>query len=507
MTLLKRVGPGAWFFLLLWIGLMAGGRERLFRDPGTFWHVRVGERVLDTGRFVTIDEHTFTFGGRPWTPHGWLGEVGMALVHRAAGIDGLLLASAAVIAAAFTIPFVRLVRAGLHWSVAGSVVVLAVAAAAAHFHARPHLVTLLLLAVAFGRLLDFDAGRIKLRGLAWLVPLFVVWANVHGGVVGGYGTVGLVVGGWLGFRVMGWPSPVRTLRETVVLAAWGGVVALTVLATPYGVGMPRAWLDIVRMTELPQIIQEHAPVDPAEPKAWAFFALGGVYAAVLAGLREKPRVTWLLPVVWFVLGCQRVRHDPLFALAAALALADVFPRTVWAKLLARRPDLYQPPDPAADRPSQWLGVVSCVCATVASAALQIGGVRVPVVGAGWAAFPASVWPVELVPALHAAADGRTGIPAFNEYEFGGFLIYFAPEYRPFVDDRCEVFGGPWLADFVAADADPAPAMTRWQAEYGRFAVALTRPESGFDRYFAAEPGWDKVASAAAGNLYRRRPLP
>lgn len=506
MSRRSRVGPGAWFFLALWLLLLAGGRERLFRDPGTFWHVRVGERVLDTGRLVTTEPYTFTFGGTPWTPHGWLAEVGMAALHRLAGIDALLLASAALIAATFTIPFVRLVRAGLHWSVAGCLVGLAVAASASHFHARPHLLTLLLFALTAGRLSDYEAGRNRITGLLRLVPLFALWANVHGGVVGGYGTVGLAVAGWLGFRLIGWPSPVRSRGDGLRLIGWAALVGLTALATPYGTDMPRAWAAIMRMPELTAIIQEHAAVDPADVETWPYFTLGLVYAGALAGLRERPRVTWLLPVVWFALGCERVRHGPLFAVAAAVAFADLFPRTIWATRLAARPDLYRPPAVTGTRRgSEWPGVALCAGLLLACVSLQAGGVRVPLVGAGWAAWPEAQWPVSLVSALQREAAGRTGLPIFNEFEFGGFLIYFAPEYRPFVDDRCEVYGGPWLADYVAAGGDPAPAMARWQAEYGRFSFALTKPGSGYDGYFAGRPGeWELVESAPAGRLYRRK---
>src|SRR5205814_70247 len=49
----------------------------------------------------------------------------------------------------------------------------------------------------FARLCDFEAGRTSLRSLFWLVPLFAVWTNVHGGVLGGMGTLGLTVCGWV----------------------------------------------------------------------------------------------------------------------------------------------------------------------------------------------------------------------------------------------------------------------------------------------------------------------
>jgi hypothetical protein len=53
-------------FLALWLGLTILGRSQLFRDPGTFWHVVVGQRILSSGRFVTTDPFSYTHAGRPW---------------------------------------------------------------------------------------------------------------------------------------------------------------------------------------------------------------------------------------------------------------------------------------------------------------------------------------------------------------------------------------------------------------------------------------------------------
>ena len=503
----STVEPPRWaaavVFLGLWLVLMAGGRGTFFRDPGTFWHVRTGEWIVDHGRFLDHDPYTFTFAGSPWTPYEWLAEVLMAATYRLAGLDGLLLASSGVIALTFAMLFARIARTGLHWLPAVVVTGLGLAAAASHFHARPHLLTILFFAVLVLRLQDYEAGRCGRRGLWWLVPLFAVWANTHGGVLGGYGTVAVVAAGWLGFAAVGWPSPVTDRRTAGSLVLWAVVVPVTALATPYGLGVPRTWLEIMRMSELPRIISEHAPVDPSEPSSWSFFALGLVYVVLLAGVRLRPRVTWLLPLVWFVLGCDRVRHAPLFAITAVAAIADFFPHTVWARWLTARPDLYRPPSDPVRTSRTAIGFAAAMVAV--SLGLQAGGVRVPVVGAGWARFPESEWPLALVPTLKQEAGDRTDIPIFNEYEFGGFLIFFAPEYRPFVDDRCEVFGGPWLAEFVAAGAgDPSAAMAKWQAEYPRFDHALTRPGSGFDRYFERHPGWEEMARCDAGRLWRRK---
>ena len=59
--------------------------------------------------------------------------------------------------------------------------------------------------------------KLPLRRLVWLLPLFVIWANVHGGMLGGFGTVVIAVGGWIVFWRLGRPSPVESWRVAGLL--------------------------------------------------------------------------------------------------------------------------------------------------------------------------------------------------------------------------------------------------------------------------------------------------
>jgi hypothetical protein len=57
----------------------------MLHDPGSFWHVVAGQRMLATGQVLREDPFSFTFAGRPWVADQWLAECGMAAVHRLAG--------------------------------------------------------------------------------------------------------------------------------------------------------------------------------------------------------------------------------------------------------------------------------------------------------------------------------------------------------------------------------------------------------------------------------------
>jgi len=497
--------PETGIFLGIWLVLLIGGRERLFRDPGTFWHTVVGERILTTGEFLDHDPFSYTFGGQPWTPYEWLGECAMALIHRVDGFDSLLLAATVGIAALFTWAGHRLLRAGLHWSLTVLVIVLLFAASTSHLHVRPHLFTIAFLGITFARLVDFEAGRINLRRLAWLIPLFIVWTNIHGGMLGGLGTMGLAWLGWCGWRALGLHTPLKSRRSMLDLAVLIVVCGLTAFVNPYGVELPRTWYAIMHMPHLPEIIQEHAPLNPTRPDGVMVLGFGLVYLVALLGVSPgKWRVTWLLPLVWLALACMRIRHAPLFAITATLALADLLPYTRWAAWLARPgSDLFRFPVAESSPRWNWRPVLLPFALVGLAFGLQAAQAPVPVLGHGWARLDPEIWPVELLPELRRQAEAKPGAPIFNEYEFGGFLIYFTPELRVYLDDRCEVYGDEWLHEYVVAENDPGPYVEACQKHYGRFDLALTHSGSGYDNYFNRSAEWSVSKRTPTATLYRR----
>jgi hypothetical protein len=505
MKLPRWLAPGAVAFVIVWLLLLAGGRSAFFKDPGTFWHTTTGELVLKEG-FLRADPYTFTFANTWWVPYQWLGEVAMALAHRLGGFDTQLLGAVTIIAAVFAWLATRLLRLGLHPILAGGLIALALAAAGSHFHVRPHVFTLAAMTFVMTLLVDADAPRARLARLIWIVPLCALWTNIHGGVLGGIGTVVIAFAGWVVFWLLRRPSPVASWRDAGLLALVAVGCALSTLASPYGLDMLRTWNVIMGAPELREIIVEHRPLDVTMPSAWPVLALAAVYLFVLYGTkRSAVRVSWLIPLVWLVLTFSRCRHASLFTVTAVVAITAMWRHTSWALwMAARRPDFYQPGS-AETRP-WWASVWLPVACVLVALALQVARVPVPVVGSGWAAHDPQEWPVEVLDALKAH-EPKPGEPnrLFNSgYSDGGFVIYHAPGYKVFVDDRCEVFGGPWLKDFVAAQADPAPALAKWEAQYGPFDYALTRTDTPFDDWFKAHPAWQPVKVTRTATFYKRK---
>jgi len=519
---MKRLfGPATWLFLGLWLVLMIGGRSRFFQDPGTFWHVATGNRILEKG-FINSDPFTFTFPGTPWVPYQWLGECLMAILDRVGGFDLLLVVTATIIAAIFTGLGIRLLRCGLHPSMVAVLVACAVAASSGHFHVRPHLATMAGMAVLMIYITDVENGRLPLRKLVWLIPIFWLWANTHGGALGGLATIPIAVAGWTGKWLLGGASPVASWRDVgfLVLIWLGCLVAC--FAGPYLHHLPEIWLLIYRLESLPHIIKEHSRLDPTEWAGMSVVGFGALYCLLLLSVPVRQwTVSWLLPVVWLLLALSRVRHAALFSIIALVAIADFFPMTRIAAAMVRRgSDLYDPAARDAEAPSPREGLLPFAipgALVLVAVLLNVVGASVPVLGRGWAQLDPRIWPVDLLPELREHEHDRPGgTRIFCEYAYGGFLIYYTPGCRVFIDDRCEVFGDDFLTRFVltrealatGAFEHPAEPFAEWQQQYGSFDMAIVESGGGFDVALAQMPAaWEEIRRTETATLYQKRVRP
>jgi hypothetical protein len=497
-------------FLSIWLTLMIAGRNgRYFNDADTFWHIAVGQRVLSSGVLIYTDPFSFTFEGKPWMSQSWLVECGVALLHRMSGFDGILLAVVTLLAGLYTWVAHRLIRAGLHSLLAVFLMAVTIMASSYHFHARPLLLTIVLLGWTFAQLSDFEAGRIPLRRLFWLVPIFVLWANVHGGMVGGLGTLGLTVAGWTIAYWFRWGGPLVRSQQILWLSLLVVCCGLAAFVNPYGTDLLRVWFSLIQSPVIPRYIHECLPLlHSGTGIAVVVLLLGFVYMAALLGvLPSRPRVTWLIPLVWLGLTWTRVRHGPLFAITAVIALADIFPHVRWAKWLADKGSvvfrLRTPDGTEVLKGLDWRSMLIPSVVVLTTLVFHSMHYSFPLLGRDWARLDHVHWPVDLLPELRKLEGSATARkPIFNDMEFGGFLMYHTPGFRVFIDGRCELYGDEGLMDYVHALHDDPSQIEHWADQYG-FDTALLRPDSAFDLYLQNASGWSMTHRTESAVLYRR----
>lgn len=397
--------------------------DLLLQDPDTWWHITVGGRIWHGGMPV-VDEYSHTFAGQPWIAKEWLGQVLLFLAHDLAGWRGIVLLTATAWSASFALLLVFLLRR-LKGTIALALMLLTILPLSGQIVARPSMFFPLLLILWFGSLVGaVERGRPP----PWsLVPLMAIWANLHASFPVAFALAGLV-----GLEAIATARQADRLRVAV---RWGvfGIAALAATgATPYGFGALRVAVEFASFNEgLPYISEWQPPRLDAVGLTSAALALAALLVVAPPG-GQFPRMPPVLVAAW--MAAKHARFTGLLVIVSVLAIAGPLARRLPA--LAARPQS-SPPARA----------IPFLAAALASVVIVLAVLIRP-------APSADTTPdVALNAALAAGVRGRV----FNEYDFGGYLIFRG--IPTFTDGRNDQIyrGGFTVAYFEAQRAaDEAP---------------------------------------------------
>lgn len=309
--------------------------------------------------------------------------------------------------------------------------------------------------------------------------------------------------------------PITSWRTAFLLVAIVLACGLTPFVNPFGMEMLNTWQRIVGSKVLPQVVNEHMPLDPSSPLGLTVIAFGSFYLFLLAGTFSKfPRVSWLVPLAWLALSFKGIRQGPLFVITAVVAIVDFWPHTVWHQLLKKYGDGSLARDPMPRPKLEWAWAVVPVVVVLGAFELQANKIEVPVVGHGWARLDPTFIPADLTGEMKAyAASVPAGTPIFNDANLGGYLIYHTPSLKIFMDDRCELYGDEWIRTYSDALGKPpeelGPVFEGWADRY-HFdrALVMTDPEGkdrpSLEQYLLhSSQKWREVARGKRAVLFER----
>src|SRR5918994_8017498 len=80
-----RIGISGVVPAAFWTIAVLGATVLLMTDPDTWWHIRVGREILDTGSIPSVDNWNIAGAGRPWISQDWGSNALMASLHDAGG--------------------------------------------------------------------------------------------------------------------------------------------------------------------------------------------------------------------------------------------------------------------------------------------------------------------------------------------------------------------------------------------------------------------------------------
>jgi hypothetical protein len=406
----------------------------------TFWHLRAGADIWRTGSVPRLDHYSFTAAGSPWPDHEWLSQALMYGAYRAGGMPLLELAATAVILAGLILVY-RLMVGPLRTRFV--LLALALPALTLVWTLRPQLLTLLCLMVL---------AWLLVRERYWFIPLlFLVWANAHAGVMLG----GFVLLATAAAAVARWRL-VRGLEDRRRLAVLGAVLPLSALATsatPMGFGIFGFVIESLRRSSLVPIT-EWFPASPTDLVGILFWPLAAAFVAMVVVRRRALAAgswgDWAVVAAALALAplaFRSARNIGPFLMLAVPAASRLLGSDFVFRLRRR------PAAPDLDRPMVNLALV-----------VGLGVTLLAVVAVAWATGLRVLGWRPLSDGAIAATRSCKG-PLYNQYDEGGYLIWFVPEKPVFVDGRQDPYPVSLLLDQLALERGQTshePLFDRWK---------------------------------------------
>ncbi len=485
---LRTVLRKAFSFPVFLTGLMIAGVFSVTRlnlwDPDTWWHIRVGQKILAEWKWPTTDPFSFTVSGNEWMAYEWLGEVFMGFSTRWGWLVG-----PTVMLIAFSASFMLLLyyytylRSG-DVKAAFVACALVLPLAQAFFALRPQLLGYNFFLLTLICLEHYRRGR---RRLVWLLPiLFLVWVNTHGTFILGLLALGLFwAGGWVEFRkgglfAEGWtPSQRRQLALVLLLCL------LVLPLTPYG----------TRLAAYPVLMSISQPLNIANIQEWQPIAfslfLGKLFLSLLLAF-------FLLQVI----SPLKYRLEEAALLLFAAYAACVHLRFICLFVLVFTPLL-------ATSLARWIPAYD-----VAKDRFVLNAALLAMIAVGLVAFFPSDRQLKKLAEerfpLKAVAYLRSHPvrgPMLNEYGWGGYMIWaLSPQHKVFIDGRADIYEYAGVLsdylDIVRLEPRTLPLLRT----YGIQSCLISR-KAPLATLLAALPDWEQVYADDVSVLFVRKQTP
>jgi hypothetical protein len=450
------------------------------RDPDIWLHLRNAQMLLSTHHFAWHDAYSFTSRGQTWIDPAWLSEIFYYLGFSMLGERGLffvmLTAVELVIAGVFLLCYLR------SGDVKATFLATWVAVLLATINMGPR--TILFGWLCFiAEMLLVQAFR-RGHDLIWLmVPLFALWANLHETWLIGLAFLLLFVasgwkdGSWGSIEAARWtPGQRRKLLTITALSV------AAIFVNPYG------WRLVLRPFDRLFLAQ----INTAAIDQWnsvnfqsfygklIFIVISAMLVLTLSRRRIWPLHELLFVLVAFYFGLANREFLFVTGIVVCPILAIELEGAVFA-----------PYDPRRNKP--------LLSAAIMAAYLIFAFDRIPT-SAELHTAEAQYFPANALPALETnCSDQRT----FNLSEWGGYLIWKAPNIPVFIDSRHDVFEyhGVLADDLKAMNMDGSLGiLDRYQ-----IGCVLLSPKEQLVYLLSHTPGWDVRYKDSTAELLVRSP--
>jgi hypothetical protein len=433
LTLVTLLASLGWYGLRLKVCIL---------DLDIWWHLKVGNWIVQNRAVPHAGILSRSAATMPWVAYSWGYEVLLSRAYSWFGLVGVgLLGIFLTLAVAYTV-FWMLFRLSRHFW--GACVLATITCSAFLFNLlpRPVFLSMVLFMVALTLILEAQRSK-RIQTLYWLPPIFVLWANVHIQFIYGLFLLGLL----LGVNLLG-----LTTESLKIKPAWlcfrrlpiqplAAVFAASILGTCIGPYSFRLYQVIYQYStaQLPYaLIQELQPINFRFADHYVQLLLTATGFFAVGWQKKIDPFKLALLIIASVVAYRTMRDSWFICVVAAACIADTVRAT----------------ESEADRPASrlemaGLGVVLMVILLLLARneGFTERGLDDTVSGS----FP--------VRAVNFVRQSNLPGPLYNSFDWGGFLIWYLPDYPVVIDGRNDLYGDELDRRFVAVENGDASYAT------------------------------------------------
>jgi hypothetical protein len=461
---------------------------RPLSDGDFWWHLKTGEYILNTRSIPRTDFFSFTNYGRAWVAHEWLSEAIFYVIYSSLGFNVLIVVFALLTALAFWIAFKRSSSNPL---IGGTVALIGVWAILPNVGVRPRIFTLLLSSVYLA-LLGRYVRRGQGREIWWLVPLMVLWVNLHGGFLMGLVLIGLTI---VGIPLDAWSNREKLSSSLPQLKTLFMVLVACMLAAclnPHGIWIYKFPFEIFLSPIQQQTVNDWLSPNFHQSEAVPLFMLilGTIAAFALSPKRPKlSEVILFLATLYMTLKSQR--HVAILALVAVPLMADYLQNWITARSDGK---LFGPVAPnGGNRRATIVTVLFLLPLVVFAWKLKTTVFEAP----AQVAIDAPVKAVE-----YMQQNRIVGKTLTDPNIWGGYLIWKMPSNPVYIDGRIDMYGDEFVKEYLYITL----GYIDWREPLDRYGVqiAIVAPKSVLATGMRNAPNWQQVYQDELAVVFTRR---
>ncbi len=422
---------------LTWAGGRAISLKYCVLDLDLYWHLGVGDWILRHHAVPRTGILSYSTASLPWTAYSWGYEVLLSLAYKEFQLIGIAIFGVLLTLLVAGCVFWMLHRLSGRFWLACALAAIACWAFLFSLMPRPVFFSMVLFMVTLTLILEAQrTGRIET--LYWLPFVFVLWANLHIQFIYGLFLVGLLLGinllqrlaGNLGVRPDFVSAPSLPLKQ---LTAVFFVCLLATCIGPYSFHLYGVIFEYSKAKLPYTMINELQPLSFRYIEHYLQLLLTAAAFFVMGWQKKIDPFKLALLIVASLVSYRTMRDAWFICISAVACIADV--------------SFANPSQEATSRAPRHIVAEMVSVALVSSVLLLLIATNSDFNTRGLDELISSQFPVAAVNFLRQNSPPG---PLYNNLDWGGFLIWYMPNYPVAIDGRNDLYGDDLDRIFISS---------------------------------------------------------